>query len=224
MEELNDSDIFQMIGRAGRPQFDDTGVAVILTRSDKRTKYENIVAGKDPLESRLQLQLAEHMNAEIGLGTISDVNTARKWLRSTFFYVRCRANPSFYGLNTETDGVENMIEQKCIEAIDTLRDAGLVDTTEGRLNTTPYGEAAAKYCLRMSTIKHIIGMDNQAQLKQVVPLYAPSHLSTSWKRSARQKSSMQFTSDKEKKGSTTSSSTRTMRFVIRSSQGRKGHK
>jgi ATP-dependent DNA helicase HFM1/MER3 len=172
MEELVDSDILQMIGRAGRPQFDNTGVAVILTRSDKRTKYENIVAGKDPLESRLHLQLAEYLNSEIGLGTVFDMESAKKWLRSTFFHVRCRANPSFYGLSADAnaDAVDDMIEQKCTDAVEVLRDAGLVKSTEGWMRSTPYGDAAAKYYLRLPTIKHIARMDVQAELRNVVIL------------------------------------------------------
>lgn len=35
VHELSEAVILQMIGRAGRPQFDDHGVAVIMTQSDK---------------------------------------------------------------------------------------------------------------------------------------------------------------------------------------------
>lgn len=34
MEEYPESSIFQMIGRAGRPQFDTFGVAVIMTQRE----------------------------------------------------------------------------------------------------------------------------------------------------------------------------------------------
>lgn len=35
VQELSESAILQMIGRAGRPQFDDHGVAVIMTQNSK---------------------------------------------------------------------------------------------------------------------------------------------------------------------------------------------
>lgn len=39
MEEYPESSIFQMIGRAGRPQFDTFGVAVIMTQRDNVVSY-----------------------------------------------------------------------------------------------------------------------------------------------------------------------------------------
>jgi ATP-dependent DNA helicase HFM1/MER3 len=50
--EYSDLDIMQMLGRAGRPQFDDSGVAVIMTRSHKVRHYELMVSGQELLESR----------------------------------------------------------------------------------------------------------------------------------------------------------------------------
>ena len=52
VKEYLDLEIMQMLGRAGRPQFDHTGVAVILTSTDKKAQYENMVSGKETLESR----------------------------------------------------------------------------------------------------------------------------------------------------------------------------
>lgn len=41
-----------MLGRAGRPQFDDSAVAVILTTHEKKERYENMICGKEIIESR----------------------------------------------------------------------------------------------------------------------------------------------------------------------------
>eukprot|EP00049_Salpingoeca_infusionum_P009351 m.155713 g.155713 ORF g.155713 m.155713 type:complete len:120 (+) comp14311_c0_seq18:1836-2195(+) len=71
-EELNVAKVLQMIGRAGRPQFDTHGVALILTRQSSKAKYESLLNGMQPIESSLHLQLVEHLNAEIALGTIQD--------------------------------------------------------------------------------------------------------------------------------------------------------
>ena len=49
--EYCELDIIQMMGRAGRPQFDDSGVAVIMTNSKMKKKYENLLMGADPIES-----------------------------------------------------------------------------------------------------------------------------------------------------------------------------
>lgn len=52
VQELTDLDVLQMMGRAGRPQFDDSGVAVIMTRSQNVSHYERLVSGQEPIESR----------------------------------------------------------------------------------------------------------------------------------------------------------------------------
>lgn len=39
----------------------------------------------------------EHLNAEIVLHTISDVNMALDWIRSTFLYIRALQKPKHYG-------------------------------------------------------------------------------------------------------------------------------
>ena len=168
MAELEESSILQMVGRAGRPQFDDSGVAVILTRSDKRLKYEHVVAGKQPLESRLHLQLVEHINAEIALGTITDIPSAKTWLRSTYFFVRCRLNPTHYGVNQHVDAIDQMVEEKCHQSMEILQNEGLVEAIDGKLQTTAYGGAAARYCLRLPSIIRIMGTNGQAKLKDVV--------------------------------------------------------
>lgn len=167
--ELGEADLLQMIGRAGRPQFDDAGVAVILTRSDKRSKYENIVAGKEPLESRLPDQLAEHFNAEIGLGTIFDLDSAISWLNSTFLCVRCRSNPSYYGLSSEPESVDEWVRTRCIETIRSLHEMGLIETSqEGKLQNTAYGQTASRLYVRLSSVANIVTMKYQAELEVVV--------------------------------------------------------
>lgn len=51
MKEYSDLEIMQMLGRAGRPQFDNTAMAVIMTRQEKVKKYEQMVSGQEILES-----------------------------------------------------------------------------------------------------------------------------------------------------------------------------
>jgi ATP-dependent DNA helicase HFM1/MER3 len=201
MSELSDMDILQMIGRAGRPQFDDTGVAVILTRSDKRMRYENLVAGKTPLESRLHLQLIEHINAEIGLRTIIDIETAKKWLRSTFLYVRCRVNPEFYDLEIHPNAVEKMVEEICVRNIERLQRATLIQTCDGILRLTAIGEAAAKYCIRFNTMEMIVANKDPAKLRQVVNGTFRRSLMRSLKYYAKPRSFPVFASGRARKDS-----------------------
>lgn len=50
-KELSDLEIMQMLGRAGRPQFDESAVAVIMTRSERVRHYEDMITGHEVLES-----------------------------------------------------------------------------------------------------------------------------------------------------------------------------
>lgn len=52
LQELSDLEIFQMIGRAGRPQFDDSAVAVIMTKMGKTDHFKKLVTGQEYLESK----------------------------------------------------------------------------------------------------------------------------------------------------------------------------
>jgi replicative superfamily II helicase len=47
------------IGRAGRPGFDDSGVAVVMTSKGHQQLYEDMLQGKENVESNLQSVLVE---------------------------------------------------------------------------------------------------------------------------------------------------------------------
>ena len=46
------TDVLQMIGRAGRPQFDDQGVATIFVQEEKKHFYKKFLYEPFPVESR----------------------------------------------------------------------------------------------------------------------------------------------------------------------------
>lgn len=49
------------------------------------------------IESQLQKHLTEHLNAEIVLNSITNADSLKKWIRSTFLYVRAINSPLKYG-------------------------------------------------------------------------------------------------------------------------------
>lgn len=53
-------------------------------------RYQSLASGAEVLESQLLESVAEHLNAEIVLRTVTDVSLAIAWLRSTFMHVRVR--------------------------------------------------------------------------------------------------------------------------------------
>ena len=52
MIDYSDLEVLQMMGRAGRPQFDDHGVAIIMTSSEFKEKYDQLINSQTILESR----------------------------------------------------------------------------------------------------------------------------------------------------------------------------
>lgn len=51
LKEYSDLEIMQMIGRAGRPQFDTSALAVIMTKMQQVKHYEQLLNGQERLES-----------------------------------------------------------------------------------------------------------------------------------------------------------------------------
>ncbi|PHJ16599.1 activating signal cointegrator 1 complex subunit, partial [Cystoisospora suis] len=90
------TDLLQMIGRAGRPQYDTQAVAVILTQQVKKNFYKRFLYQPFPVESCLLSVLSEHLNAEIVNGTIHTKEQAIEYLTWTYFFRRLTSNPSYY--------------------------------------------------------------------------------------------------------------------------------
>jgi ATP-dependent DNA helicase HFM1/MER3 len=51
IKEYSDLEVIQMIGRAGRPQFDTSALAIIMTKMQQVKHYEQLLSGQERLES-----------------------------------------------------------------------------------------------------------------------------------------------------------------------------
>ncbi|KAK6170205.1 hypothetical protein SNE40_018656 [Patella caerulea] len=87
------TDVLQMMGRAGRPQFDDSGKALILVHDVKKYFYKKFLYEPFPVESNLLEVLPDHLNAEIVSGTISSKQDAMDYITWTYFFRRLVMNP-----------------------------------------------------------------------------------------------------------------------------------
>lgn len=99
MVDVDMLDVMQIFGRAGRPQFDTEGEATIITPHNKLAHYLSMLTNQLPIESRFLKRLTDNLNAEIVLGTVSNVAEAVDWLKYTYAYIRMHKNPLEYGLN-----------------------------------------------------------------------------------------------------------------------------
>ena len=99
--DLGILDVLQIFGRAGRPQFQDTGIGFICTTQDKLQHYLSAVTQQQPIESKFSQRLVDNLNAEIALGTVTTVAEGITWLGYSYLFVRMRRNPQAYGIDWE---------------------------------------------------------------------------------------------------------------------------
>lgn len=170
-QEYPDLEIMQMLGRAGRPQFESSACAVILTRPEKEHHYKKMVSGEEILESCLHLNLVAHLNSEIGLGTVVDMASAKRWLAGTFMFVRLQRNPRHYQLegHVKQTGTDELLESICAKDIGLLQEARLV-SDESRFKCTEFGDAMARYYVSFNTMKTILAMAPKAKMSEVVSI------------------------------------------------------
>lgn len=173
--EYSDLEVMQMLGRAGRPQFGTSAVAIILTRTRNKKRYEDLASGQQTLESTLHKNLIEHLNSESSLGTFQTLGEATTWMNSTFLSVRLRRNPGYYGTLTEANAVtptlststEGRLEQICEVTIKKLRDSCLINGSP-TFQPTEYGRAMSKYMIRFDTMKKILELSRGAQTRDLL--------------------------------------------------------
>ncbi|XP_056599610.1 probable ATP-dependent DNA helicase HFM1 isoform X2 [Triplophysa dalaica] len=172
-EEYNEADLLQMIGRAGRPQFDTTATAVIMTRSQTKNKYTQFLSGIDSIESSLHTNLVEHLNAEIVLHTISDVNMALDWIRSTFLYIRALKNPKHYGFPPDLDkcGIETKLQELCLKNLNSLASLNLITMDEDiNIKPTETGKLMARYCVAFDTVRQFSEVTGNETLPELIEM------------------------------------------------------
>lgn len=63
--DLGILDVLQIFGRAGRPQFDQSGTGIIITTHNKLSHYLSLLTNQFPIESNFISCLADNLNAEV---------------------------------------------------------------------------------------------------------------------------------------------------------------
>ncbi len=152
-------DIQQIFGRAGRPQFDSSGDAILICEHEKLNKYLNLLTHALPIESQFISQLPNHLNAEIILGTVTTLNEAVQWLSYTYLYTRMLRNPMAYGIKYDDMQYDELLVQQrtqlIIEAAKLLMRCRMVkfDQRSGQFYSTDVGRVASHYYLHFESIE-----------------------------------------------------------------------
>ncbi|KAI5331061.1 hypothetical protein L3X38_021187 [Prunus dulcis] len=162
------TDILQMMGRAGRPQFDQHGKAVILVHEPKKSFYKKFLYEPFPVESSLREQLHNHINAEIVSGTICHKEDALHYLTWTYLFRRLMFNPAYYGLdNTEPEVLSSYLSRLVQNTFEDLEDSGCIKMNEDNVEPTMLGSIASQYYLSYMTVSMFgsnIGSDTSLEV------------------------------------------------------------
>lgn len=174
-QEYSTLDILQMIGRAGRPQFETEGTALILTDEGSQEKYENLLKGTSTLESCLHLNLAENIVAEIALNSITSIKSAMNWLKNTFFYRRYLKNPAHYSVirsSILTSDAECQLTHFCERTLKDLLSYKIILDNNGNLCASGYGQAMTRHYILGDTVKNIIRSNTSLKSLEVLKILA----------------------------------------------------
>ncbi|KAI4841945.1 P-loop containing nucleoside triphosphate hydrolase protein [Aureobasidium sp. EXF-8846] len=176
IKEYSDLEVMQMIGRAGRPQFDTSALAIIMTKMQQVKHYEQLLSGQERLESCLHLNLVEHLNAEIGLGTVPDLCAAKKWLAGTFLKVRLEDNPTHYQIDGDTRGRDPgaRLEQICENAVTELSRLALIEHGPS-FKSTEYGDAMARYYMNLATMESILALPRKPKISELLTVISQAY-------------------------------------------------
>jgi replicative superfamily II helicase len=147
--EMSPLDVLQMLGRAGRPGYDDTGYAWVICDESAADRYRRLLRDGQPIDSRLAADgngdLAVHLNAEIALGTVGDVDDAMDWLETTFYYVRAQRAAGY------ADG--DALRGRVSDRLRWLSEQGFVDIDGLAVEPTRLGHLASEFYLRLDTAR-----------------------------------------------------------------------
>ena len=150
------TDVLQMMGRAGRPQYDDQGVACVFVHDTKKDFYKKFLYEPFPVESSLLDVLPDHLNAEIVAGTVASKQEAVDYLTWTYFFRRLLQNPAYYKLERiEPAAVNQFLSSLIRRCLSQLEAASCIefDDDGGQVRPTSLGKIASYYYLSHATLQ-----------------------------------------------------------------------
>ncbi|XP_074602133.1 U5 small nuclear ribonucleoprotein l(3)72Ab [Brevipalpus obovatus] len=150
--ELGMLDVLQMLGRAGRPQFDTKGEGILITQHSELQFYLSLLNQQLPIESQMVAKLPDFLNAEIVLGNIQNLDDAARWLKYCYLYKRIKKNPNTYGISLAGSGskkeiITNFMKRLLFTAASLLDKSGLIkfERRSGYFQGTELGRIASHY-------------------------------------------------------------------------------
>lgn len=149
--QLSSMDVMQMMGRAGRPQFDKFGEGVIITSKADVLYYLSLLNNQLPIESQMVSRLVDMLNAEVANGSVSSIVEGSEWLSFTYLYWCMLRNPVLYGIAADEFEGDPKLDRRRAElvhsAVMELHTSGLVryNKKTGEVEGTEIGKVASDF-------------------------------------------------------------------------------
>ena len=156
--ELSYMDMMQMMGRAGRPQYDTAGHGIVITNRSELQYYLSLNNMQLPIESQLLSLLPDLVNAELALGSVCNRDDVVKWLAYTYLHVRMMRSPSLYGISEDEADADPRLIQRRVDlahaALTHLDKNGLCkyDRRSGQAQITALGRVSSYFYLRSESV------------------------------------------------------------------------
>lgn len=170
-QEIDGGTLLQMMGRAGRPGFDDTGTAVIMTDSKSKQYYERMSHGLEIVESMLLKQLAETLNTEISQKVIVNTKETINWLKGTYLYRRARKNTKYYGLEKTRDiDFESYLMTYCVNSLRKLHEARIIDldSVGNKIQPRKASHVMSRHMIAFNDMKGIVALPHDVGALQLL--------------------------------------------------------
>ncbi|NXE16861.1 U520 helicase, partial [Lophotis ruficrista] len=168
--ELGALDILQMLGRAGRPQYDTKGEGILITSHGELQYYLSLLNQQLPIESQMVSKLPDMLNAETVLGNVQNAKAsanlcfscgrdAVNWLGYTYLYIRMLRSPTLYGISHDDLKADPLLDQRRLDLVHTaalmLDKNNLVkyDKKTGNFQVTELGRIASHYYITNETMQ-----------------------------------------------------------------------
>lgn len=161
-EEYKYQDIIQMVGRAGRPQFDTSGVCVIMTDFEMVSHYEQIKNQSIEINSHYLKNIRDDIGAEIALGSVSTADCAIMFVQKSFFFVRYTSGKqkmeilktiSAQKMSSNLGAFVRTYVEKCLEELVQLN----LVKKEGDLYTSTHSlREICKQCIGIDTLAEVL--------------------------------------------------------------------
>ncbi|GAB3682822.1 DEAD/DEAH box helicase [Salinarchaeum chitinilyticum] len=156
--EMSPLDVLQMLGRAGRPGYDDVGYGWVVTDRSDADRYRRLLREGTEIHSNLSDDLPEHLLAEVCVGTIESRADALDWLDTTFYAVRANGDDTVDLASDVDDTLASLAGDGFLDLDGPGGTDGVAPTALGRL--------ASRYYLRLETARGFHGLATRDQVDE----------------------------------------------------------